>query len=336
MSRNKKMVLKIIFVLLLLAAVFYTFHGSAGEMLEQLRQTAPWVIAVILGLSVLYHLLEGWIILIFARKENPNFTYGQGIACAFYCAFYRVSTLGSGAGVAGVFYLQKSGIEVSNATGMYMIQYVWHKISIAIFCGICFLLDFSVMEERFGSYNWALLAGYLITIVICVVLTLTVCSKRFHRFLLWLMGKCNCRGKLDEKIELVKDKLRLLEEASVMLLKDKKLTIGVIGINQIKLLLWYLIPYVVLMGNGGSQTSVLDAVTITALSVMLAAVIPAPAGIGAVEFMIITLFGAVTDAGSAGAVAVLYRVATFVFPFLIGIIPAIRMGKAAQNKKNDK
>lgn len=335
MSRNKKMILKIVFVLLLLAAVFYTFHGSAGEMKKQMQQTAPWVIAAILGLSVLYHLLEGWIILLFARKGNLHFTYRQGVECAFYCAFYRVSTLGSGAGVAGVFYLERSGIEVSHATAMYMIQYVWHKIAIAVFCGICFFFDFSSMEDKFGSYHWALLAGYFITIIICVVLVLSVCSKKFHQLLLWLMEKCNRKGKLDEKIELVKEKFQLLEEESVDLLKDKKLMAIVMLINLIKLFFWYVIPYVILRGNGSVQTGVLDAVTITALSVMLAAVIPAPAGIGAVEFMMMVLFGVVTDAGSAGTAAILYRVATFVFPFLAGIIPAVCIGKhSGQTGKN--
>lgn len=54
---------------------------------------------------------------------------------------------------------------------------------------------------------------------------------------------------------------------------------------------------------------------ITALSVMLAAVIPAPAGIGSTEFVFTGLFAGIVGTGIAGSASLLYRFATFVFHF---------------------
>lgn len=331
MSRYKKITAKIIFVLLLLAAIFYTFRESAGEILYQIGQTAPWMLAAICGLSVLYHFLEGWIICKFAWTTNREFSYWKGVECAFYCSFYRVSTLGSGAGIAGVYYLTKSGIDISNATGMYMIQYVWHKISIALFCGICFLADFPFMSKNYGGYGGALAAGYVITIAICVILALSVCSVHFHRLLLWLLEACNRKGRFTDKIVECREKFRLLEKESVRLMKEKRLIVSVIALNMIKLFLWYVIMYVVLPKG---TIRVLDCVTITSLAVMLAAVIPTPAGIGAVEFMMMVLFGVVTGTAEAGTAAILYRTATFMFPFLVGIVPAVRIGKAKNYQRS--
>ena len=59
---------------------------------------------------------------------------------------------------------------------------------------------------------------------------------------------------------------------------------------------------------------------ITSLSVMLAAVIPAPAGIGSTEFVFTSLFSEIVGMGLAGSASLLYRFGTFVFPFLVGAV----------------
>ena len=58
--------------------------------------------------------------------------------------------------------------------------------------------------------------------------------------------------------------------------------------------------------------------SITSLSVMSAAVIPTPAGVGAVELIMTNLFAVLVGVHKAGAITVLYRVATFIFPFVVG------------------
>ena len=89
----------------------------------------------------MYNVVEGWINYSFAKQYNPQFTYRMGVESAFYCSFYRVATLGSGAGVAAVYYFNEKGIPVFQGTGMYMVEYAIHKVTIAIFSIIFFLLN---------------------------------------------------------------------------------------------------------------------------------------------------------------------------------------------------
>lgn len=321
MSKRAKKIGKVIFVLLLLAAICYTFRDSAGPICQQLKKTAPLVLVGICLSSTIYHLIEGWIICTFARQYHPAFRYTWGIECAFYCAFYRVATLGSGAGVAAVYYLDKHGIEPSHGTGMYMIQYVLHKVGITIFCGICFLLDWQFMRENYGDYGSLLLAGYGITFGICVVLVLSVCSERFHRLLLFLLEKADRKEKYKEKISSVREYFQQLKAESESLLKKKSLILSTTAKNMGKLCFWYGIPFLILYGSG--ELGLLDSLAVTSLAVMLAAVIPTPAGIGSVEFLLITFLTVTAGAGKAGAVTLLYRFATFIFPFLVGAVTAI-------------
>ncbi|MFR8426467.1 MAG: hypothetical protein ACLVCH_01450 [Roseburia inulinivorans] len=59
---------------------------------------------------------------------------------------------------------------------------------------------------------------------------------------------------------------------------------------------------------------------ITSLSVMLAAVIPSPAGIGSTEFVFTTLLPESSARAWRGSASLLYRFGTFVFPFLVGTV----------------
>ena len=96
---------------------------------------------------------------------------------------------------------------------------------------------------------------------------------------------------------------------------------GVIGLNLLKLCFWYGMPYLLFAGD--KNINLVETMAITALSVMLAAVIPAPAGIGSTEFVFTGLFAGIVGTGIAGSASLLYRFATFVFPFLIGVAVVI-------------
>ncbi len=113
-----------------------------------------------------------------------------------------------------------------------------------------------------------------------------------------------------------------LETASKYLLHKKKMVAGVVGLNLLKLCFWYGMPYLLFAGD--KNINMVETMAITALSVMLlAAVIPAPAGIGSTEFVFTGLLPGLVGTGIAGSASLLYRFATFVFPFLIGVAVVI-------------
>lgn len=323
----KKHLLKWAVVLLLLGMIWYTFRDMAEPIFMQLKETNAYVIAAICIASTVYELLEGWVTYGLAKEYQPSFTYRQAAESAFYCSFYRAATLGSGAGIAAVYYFNEKGIAVSEGTGMYMMEYVLHKLSIAIFSILFFLLSFGYMTEHFGEYSFLLLGGYALTIFIALAMVFVCCSGRLHELLLLLADKVNRRHRWDARIEELKKQFSILEDATEFLLKRRKL-IGITVLkNMVKLAFWYGIPYVIFYGH--CEITMLQTLAVTSLSVMLAAVIPAPAGIGSTEVVFVMLFAVAAGTNLAGAASLLYRFATFVFPFLVGaaIVIARRVRK---------
>lgn len=322
-NKTKKQILKWIFVLAIIGIIIYTFRDSAGPILEQLKQTTPTVIAGICAMTVIYHVIEGLITTLLAKQYQPEFTVGMGITNAFFCSFYRVATLGSGAGIAAIVYLGDHGVQYSESFGMYMLQYAFHKISIAIFSMVLFVVNWSYMCEHFGEYMWLLAAGYAVTLLITVFLILFSCSAQFHRVLFVILDFVNrkCKGRLTSSIRMLREQCRMLEEASKHLLREKRLVAGTVLLNLLKFCFWYAMPY--LMFGSMTDVTVSQIMAVTSLAVMLAAVLPAPAGIGSTEFVFTSLFSGIAGMGLAGSASLLYRFGTFVFPFLVGAVVVV-------------
>lgn len=316
--KNKKLLIKIVFVVALIGIILYTFRDSADSIVEQICSTSFYVLAAIALSSVVYHLLEAWITYSLARRYNPKFRYREAVYCAFYCSFYRLSTLGSGTGVAAIVYLGKKNVGYSEATGLYMIQYVFHKVGIALFSGIFFLANWAVMAENYRDYTVYLLLAYLLTALIAAGLILFAVSEKFHRLLLAIVRHFNKSGRFDGPLKSLEKSCTIMEKTTSELMKDVKTLLAMLAKTLIKLCFWYAIPFLILFG--GREISLLSSFSITSLAVMTAAVIPTPAGIGAVELIMTNLFGVLVDFHKAAAVTVLYRVATFIFPFLVGAV----------------
>lgn len=310
-------------MLAIIGVIVYTFRDSAGPIWEQLKKTTPAVIIGICVMTVAYHLIEGLITTIMARKYQPAFTYRMGVTNAFFCSFYRVATLGSGAGVAAIVYLGEHGLKYSEGFGLYMLQYAFHKISIALYSVLFFALSWSYMSTHYGDYMWLLAAGYIITIIITLCLILFCCFEGFHRLIFKILdfGNRKLKGRFTGQVEHLREQCGMLEAASRYLLRKKAMAAGIIILNLVKFCFWYGIPYLVLKNQ--CEVTLAETMAVTSLSVMLAAVIPSPAGIGSTEFVLISLFSGIAGAGLAGSVSLLYRFGTFVFPFLAGAVIVI-------------
>lgn len=319
---------KALLTLIILLLLFIALKDSLPDIWQQLKKTSPAILTHILLASVFYHCSEGLITAFIARKHLPEFSLKTGIQCAFYCSFYRVATFGSGAGAAGTYFLHKNGINIAQAAGMYMMQYIFHKISIALYAVLMLVCNFSFMYHTYYQYSSFLAIGIGITLLIVVFLfALCFCAplhSLIYRLCCWL-----CRKgikKIDP--ENIREQLALLRNTSTLLINDKKLLFQLIIINFIKLSFWYSIPFLIL--HKQNLLSLTASLSITSLMTALAGVIPTPAGIGSTEFVYLLLYGPVTGTAAAASSMLLYRFATYLFPVLPGgIIILIR-------KRNDK
>ena len=298
---------KWLFVLALIFLVCVANRKVLPEILREAARTSPILIGMSCLLSAGYFLTEGKIIQVMTGlneprlneplRRQPAFTWGKGIACAFYCEFYRVVTLGSGSGIAEIYYLNSYGVQAGTATGMSLVQYIMYKLAVAAYGIAGFLILMAKGESCVRGYGKLMLLGCLITVLVTAALLFVAIGKRACSVIFTFLKKKG-KGRWEEKL------------------------LCIILLNILKVSFWYAVPWLFLAGK--IPLSLPEIMLLTALIQMLAAVIPVPSGIGSVEYVFTLFFGVYAGSVSAVSAALMYRFATFLFPCIPGGVLAFR------------
>lgn len=300
------------------------------EIWEQLKSMTIKTMFFLVLCSVFFNVIEGMSYYIMAKKYNQDFKYIQGLGCSYYCAFFKLSTLGSGTAVSGMYYLSRYQIPPSTSFGMITINYICQKIAVAILCVIGFISFYPDMKKYYSEYFKYLIPGIIITIVVVIVLLAVCMWERIHDFLLYLSEKIVKNKKLRTKMGDLRSKLIMVRSESGNMLKDKKELAELVILNMIKFIGWYMVPCVVL--GYSDIKNILFAFSVSALASALIGVIPAPGAAGSTEAMFYALFSVITLDSKAAAIMILYRGFTYFLPFLIGT-GYILTNKAVERKQ---
>ena len=338
LSDRQKTLIKWLCVLVLVGLIIYVFRDMAGPIMSQLVKTSPVVVAAILGATLLYGVIESCITFILMRQVENNMTFFDANIMTYFVSFYRVSTLGSGTIVASTLFMKHCRIQPSKALGLYSIDYAIHKMTICVMAVALFLANREYMLGVFGKYSSYVVLGVIATILITMAIVLFACWPPFHRFLRWLLEKADAlfKGRFAKQIDSLSGQTAMMEDATRVVLKKPWLIVVVMLLDICKFACWFAIPYIVC--HNLCDMNIVTSIGITAMSVMLAAVIPMPGGIGSSELVMTAIYSGLVGSAAAGAMALLYRFATFMFPFIIGAFTAIffkrfKRSKAAQNEK---
>lgn len=328
--KNKKW-WKLLFILIILGILYYTFHDSMGDILRQLASTPLYILVLISLFPVGYLLWDGHIVWLIARRNNSSFTYRNGVKNAFYCAFYRIATLGSGSGVASIYYLSQDGIPAANATGMVLFQYTLHKVSMSLYSLLMLLLQLPFIKNAYGDYIHYIFIGFLLTLVIAgVLLSVTLIPKLQDWYQLLSEKIIVKKPGWKEKLENMGTQLTLLQSEGRAIAKDKLLLLRIVLANLAKFSCWYVIPFILL--HADTEITLLQALAVTSLTLSLAGVIPTPAGFGSIEALFLLLYTRLIPQTLAVSAMVLYRYTTMLLPCILGGI-LLLIGKAREKAR---
>ena len=303
----------LILAISIVVAVF-TFHDEIKDIIKGLKTVPPLAIVGMIVFMQLYYILDGIITKNIVEHEH-KITYKQGIACTYYCAFFRVVTLGSGSGVAQVAYLTQCGMDMAKASSIAMIQYVLQKFTIVLLGLVSYFIFYKDINILLGEYSSYLLMGVIVALAIISFILIVASSKRFSNVVIAILRKIGNK-RFKEKIDMLEDKVVDLQMASRTLFRKKKLLIKVIVINAIKLISMFVVPYMILY----NQINLTYTIGLFAVSHMLAGVMPTPAGYGSLDLMFVVLYGGIAGVYVAAILIVLYRAVNTILSYVIGSV----------------
>lgn len=311
-------IIKIIYVGIVFGIICYILNEQADEIIQQLKHMTITVLAELILCSVFFNVIEGVSYYIMGKRCNNEIRLIQGIGCSYYCAFYKLSTLGSGTAAAGMVYLNRYKVEPSKSFGMITVNYIIQKVAIVVLCLMGFAMHFKEMREYYHKYFKFIALGVLVTIIFVIVLLLVILWGKLHAFIIYLTDRLVKRDDWINKAQSFKKQLSAVRGESYELLKEKVFLFKVFLLNMVKFLGWYMIPCAVL--GYTDLRSILFGLSISALASALIGVIPSPGATGSTEAMFYVLFSVIAQSAEATTIMLIYRCFTYIFPFMIGAV----------------
>ena len=206
-------------------------------------------------------------------------------------------------------------------------EYVLHKISVLIYATVALLLGGDWLEQSASGLARYLLIGYVIGALIVIALMLLYTWDKVLKLVLMLLGKFPHTPKWDERREKWANSLTELNREAKKVLLVPSIRVKGIAVSLVKLFVLYSIPYAALRLVGCTALNFAQAQLLASLMLLITSALPSVAGVGPMEFAFLLLFAPWADTAIASSALVLYRVATYFFPFLLSVIVFLREEK---------
>ena len=206
-------------------------------------------------------------------------------------------------------------------------KYTFQKITIGLFGVVSFLLLILSGHSGIRKYAWYMFAGAVVISLICLFLFILTVSKKFSDLIMKLARKLvKQKSRLYPLLNKAQVSIDYLQEQGRIVWKDKRLFLTVVGLDFFKFACWYAIPGIFFAGS--YSVTVATCLGLTAVCNMVGCVMLAPSGVGTLDFVFALFFACVIPDGDAVAAAlVIYRLFTWIVPFVIGLVPALAVRK---------
>lgn len=332
MSKLKKNVLNIAFLLLLLALTLWLIFRDQDlePILATLRSVPPIYIIVGLILVVFYVCGESVIIKYLLHAVKIKAPLLNCIRYSFVGFFFScITPSATGGQPAQIFYMQRQKIKIPTATIILMLVTIEYKF-VLVFIGLGLavfgqeLIHSLTLEAQFYLY-----LGLALNVFCVLFMSLLVFLPDTARFLITkgfeFLQKLHIVKNKNNRMERLQASMDNYKRASVFLKENKRVIFNTTLITFIQRILLFLVTYVVYRSFGLSGTS---AVTITLLQAAISVsvdMLPLPGGMGISERLFLQIFGPIfgTTALTLSGMLMSRGISYYMLIIISGIITCI-------------
>lgn len=310
-------VCRCLFIFIILWAVFHNHYKEIYFNIKNIN-VKDFIVIIILGSS--YQILGAYAFYCLVRKNNPQFTIRQSIVTVYLGIFGNIAGFSFGSVPMRAYYLHTHHIDMGKAMGLINTDYIFHKCSVLI-CNTLLLTvtGFKVLKTRKTIIRYVLF-GYGICLLIIMILLLIGFSKRIYGWIRHLIDRLPDKKRWKTIKEKMIYHLEMMYSGSRGIKGNGKNIIVIMLLHCMKLLFMYGIPFLCLKAITKVTVPFLEVQTLGAVTNLISSALPNVSGIGAAELAFFVVFGEAVDGVSVVSVLILYRLATYFFPFLISVI----------------
>lgn len=304
-------------------ALWLALKDNYQVVLDAISKMKPLSLIIILCWGILYTVVWGLVYLVMGKKYNRNYTFTNGIVCAFVGTFMSgITPSSTGGQFAQAYILKKQGIKVSDGASLLWADFIIYQTTMMIYVTILFLLKFAYYSKQSSWFNMILL-GYVVNAIVVVALyTMALFPKFMLKLTAWaggVMKKIKFIKNPEQKVEAWNLQVQSFTKEIKVLAQDKKNIVVCSLINIVRLTLLYSLPFVVAraLGINLEPEKMLDVIALSSFVLMANSFIPVPGASGGTEVVFSLMFQSMMGT-LTGAVMVLWRFSTYHVIILIG------------------
>jgi uncharacterized protein (TIRG00374 family) len=313
-----------------------------------------WLIGI-LGISLFAYVIDGIIILVFARLYTRHYKFHQGFANTLIGAFYSAVTPGaSGGQVMQVYTMKKQGIEVSNAASIMVMWFILYQSNLILFDVVAIIVEWNLIMSlssfnftwTIGSWNISItllpliIIGFILNLSALAMLFLMSYSHRFHNFVMHYLINFGAKLHLVKNPDKARENLRVQVENFKIELRRLQSNIPVTLLISFLFILTLFVRYSIPYWSGFSLNAVgafnwktlFDTCFLSAFHQMVTGIFPLPGGAGVSELFFRSIFQGIIDANKVDAVQIIWRTATFhIIVIISGFVAALYRSRPVEN-----
>lgn len=320
--------LAIVFLLTLL--ILLVFHQQREEIFSSLSAVSAGGLFLIMVLGTLSNVLDALAHRTLIQTSHVRLSVKRAVELIYLGLFSNVATLATGTVPLQSYYLHQCGMIAGAGMGTLLVEYSFHKTMVLLYAGVMLLSGrqwFRILHVGNGAY---LLAGYGIAIAIIAFFTLLCCNRRIQSYLGKLIDRIPEKGSWIKRKVVWQSHLIALGRQSRHIFVQRHACIRSWVFTGCKLFVLYSIPFVCLRLLGNSTLTFWQAHLLSALMLLFTGAIPNIGGVGPTEAAFLLLFSPHLSQAAVLSALILYRIATYYIPFLLGTVVFFRWYRSVQ------
>ncbi len=303
----------------LLGICYYVFRDKLPEITNAISGVPAATVAAILCAGMVYQLIDAAMCLVLLRSRVPALTYGEAFGLTMTGVFGLVCSNSIVTIPLQSLYLHTGGLNVGHTVGLMTVKYIFHKATVFLLALVLLLFNFQWLSASVPGVMRYLLPGFAVCFAIITLLILLCTWDKLRLLLYKILDRLPDRGRFGEKKAGWRESIDLMYTEMHFLLPQKRRVAAIMALNALKFMAVYAVPWLALRALGAAAPGFGHTALLTALTWLIAGVLPAVSGLGPLDVAFALLFGNFAAQSDVSAALVLYRASTYFVPFAVSL-----------------
>lgn len=340
---NKKYIINLlVLVIITIGTLILLLKDDFNEVVDTVLRADLWYIFLIIMAMVIYYLIEGLALTIFAKLYRRSFKFYKGVLNGMIGTFFSgITPSASGGQFAQAYAFKKQGIKISNSASILFMHFIVYELVLVLYVLVTLIFRFNdfttiMPYTEIAGYRLSFLAltliGFGINAAVIGGLFFMAYSKLFHRLV--LVHGINLLAKL----KIIKNKEKVQRQAELQvsmfrreftkLLTNFKVLVIVAFLQFIKLTVFYSVPYLAAKAVG-ANVDFGESLIMASYLYMITSFFPIPGASGGSEAFFVIMFKRMISIPGFSldsiitSIMLIWRFATFYIGLIVGAFVVI-------------